>query len=133
MRFFNLLLCLLWVGGESLLAQSYRGNLTRTVTDQSGSLVPSAGVRVVEPNRNTERVTETSAQGDYTIPQLQAGTYRIEVEARGFQTFVRNDVVVAAGSTVRINAALEVGEVTETVAVTGEAPLLQTDNSSLLG
>ena len=131
MRFFNLLLCLLWVGGEGLLAQSYRGNLTGTVTDQSGSLVPSAKVRVVELNTNTERVTETSAHGDYTIPQLQVGTYRIEVEARGFKTFVRNDVVVAAGSAVRINAALEVGEVTETVAVTGEAPLLQTDNSKI--
>ena len=93
--------------------------------------MPSAKVRVVEVNTNTERVTETSTEGDYTIPQLQVGTYRIEVEARGFKTFVRNDVVVAAGSTVRINAALEVGEVTETVAVTGEAPLLQTDNSKI--
>jgi hypothetical protein len=62
---------------------------------------------------------------------LQAGTYRIEIEAKGFKTLVQNEVIVAPGSAVRVDGSLTIGEVSDTVEVSAQAPLLQTDSAKI--
>ena len=113
----------------SSAAQSFRATITGRVTDQTGASVPSAKVRAIQETTNFERATETSSKGDYTLPELQVGTYRVEIEAQGFKAWVRKNVVLNPSSTVRIDSELTLGEVTERLEVTAEAPLLQTDNS----
>jgi len=111
--------------------QGDRGTITGTVTDQTGAVVPDAKINVVNVANNAERITEASGTGDYTIPALQAGKYRVEMEAKGFKTLVRNEIVVTPGSTVRVDGSLTVGEVSDTVEVSAQAPLLQTDNAKI--
>jgi hypothetical protein len=122
---------LILIAGLSAWAQSDRATITGSVTDQSGAVVPGARIRAVEVNTNVERTTEGTGRGDYTMPQLTVGAYRVEVTAPGFKTFVRQNVVLTAGTTVRVDAALSVGEVTESVSVTGEMQALQTDSAKV--
>jgi Carboxypeptidase regulatory-like domain len=131
MRLIIRVVCLAVALSPLAWAQGDRGTITGTVTDQSGAVVPEAKVKAVHVGTNVERTTEASSTGDYTIPALQAGTYRIEVEARGFKTLVRNDIVLTPGLTQRVDASLQVGEVSDTVEVTAQAPLLQTDNAKI--
>jgi Carboxypeptidase regulatory-like domain len=112
-------------------AQGDRATITGTVNDPSGAIVPEAKVKAVHVGTNAERTTEASSTGDYTIPALQAGTYRVEIEARGFKTLVRGDVVLTPGAIVRVDGTLTVGEVSDTVEVSAEAALLQTDSAKI--
>ncbi len=125
------LMGLVLVLGAVAWAQTDRGAITGTVTDQSGAVVPEAKVKATHVNTNAVRTTTASAAGDYTIPTLQAGTYRIEIEAKGFKTLVQNEVVVAPGSAVRVDGSLTVGEVSDTIEVSAEAALLQTDSAKI--
>jgi len=122
---------LVLVLGAVAWAQTDRGAITGTVTDQSGAVVPEAKVKATHVKTNAERTTTASAAGDYTIPTLQAGTYRVEIEAKGFKTLVQNEVVVAPGSAVRVDGSLTIGEVSDTVEVSAQAPLLQTDSAKI--
>lgn len=131
MRFIVRLACLTLLLVPLAWAQGDRATITGTVTDQSGAVVPDAKVKAVHVGTNAERTTEASSAGDFTIPALQAGTYRLEVEAKGFKTLIRNDVVLTPGLTQRLDATLQVGEVSETVEVTAQAALLQTDNAKI--
>ncbi|MBI1788620.1 MAG: TonB-dependent receptor [Acidobacteria bacterium] len=110
-------------------AQTDRANVVGTVTDQSGAVVAGAKVKAVHVATNAERSTVSSAQGDYNIPQLPVGQYRIEFEASGFKTYVRQDVVLTPGTILRVDAALTLGQVNESVEVLGQAPLVSTDSA----
>jgi len=119
-----------WLAALTLgLAQSDRATIVGTVTDPTGAVTPGAKVKAVNLATNVERATETTAAGDYTVPQLTIGTYRGEITAPGFKTFVRPDVILTAGITVRVDAALTVGAISESVSVTGKIQALQTDSS----
>jgi hypothetical protein len=115
-----------------LWSQGERATVTGTVTDQSGSAIAQAKVRAVHTATSVERRTTTTSEGAYTIPALPVGEYRVEIEASGFRTLVRTGVPLTAGSTVRIDATLELGQVAETVTVAAAAPLLQTDTAKVM-
>src|SRR5712664_4976799 len=110
-------------------AQAVSATLIGTVTDSSGATVPSAVVTVTESQTGVSRKTSTTSDGVYTVPYLAPGVYRVEVENTGFKKFSRENVGLAVSSTVRIDATLEPGAVTETVDVKAESPILQTDRS----
>src|SRR5262245_56101317 len=97
-----------------LWAQGERATITGTVTDQSGSAVSQAKIRAVHVATSVERRTITTSEGAYTIPALPVGEYRLEIEASGFRTLVRTGIPLSAGSTVRIDGVLELGQVAET-------------------
>lgn len=130
MRNFFCLLCVFLVLSCVALAQD-RATITGSVVDQSGAVVPGAKIKVVHLATNVERTSEASAQGDYTIPQLPVGAYRVEISATGFKTLVRDNVVLTAGSTVRVDGNLTVGQVTDAVSVSAEAALLTTDTAKV--
>jgi hypothetical protein len=108
------------------LAQTERGIINGTITDSSGASVPDARVAATHTATNVSFATQTTNSGDYTIPALPVGTYQLRVEKQGFKAAVRQDIIVNAGSTVTINAQLEVGAVTESIQVAATLELLQT-------
>src|SRR5215831_3339259 len=124
MKVTAIVLCLVLSLGGLTMAQSFRATITGKVTDQSGAAVPNAKVKAIQETTNLERATETASNGNYTLPELTVGTYRVEIEAQGFKVWVRKNVVLNPSSTVRIDSELALGEVTEKLGVTAEAPLL---------
>jgi hypothetical protein len=121
-------LCLL---ASPALAQLGVSTINGRVTDASGAVVPGAAVNVVNTATNFTYTSETNSEGLFRVPSLQPGPYRVEVEASGFKRFVRDNLDVRAGVTVPVNAALEVGVVTEQVEVTAETALLETETSAM--
>jgi hypothetical protein len=120
-----LLLC------PALVAQTDRGIINGTVTDTSGAAVPEARVVATHTATNMTSTTQTTSTGDFTIPALPVGTYQIRIEKEGFKAAVRSDLILTAGSTVTVNAQLEIGVVTETVQVTATLDLLQTSTAKV--
>jgi hypothetical protein len=94
-----------------------RGVITGLVTDKTGSAMPSATVTVASEATGERIVVETSSAGNFTTTPLVLGSYRVQVEKSGFKVFVASGVLVTSGATVRLDATLDVGQVTETVEV----------------
>ncbi|HXZ31585.1 MAG TPA: carboxypeptidase-like regulatory domain-containing protein [Terriglobales bacterium] len=115
----------------SLYGQSTYGSITGTVFDPTGAAVPDAQVTLTNVSTTERRTQPTNADGLYAFPNLAPGQYRIDVEKVGFKKTTRTLVVVEVQQTTRIDVSLTVGQVSESVEVTSETPLLQTETSSL--
>src|SRR4029078_3773515 len=111
--------------------QSFYGSLISVTQDAQGGVIPGAAVVLTNTATNDRREGVTGADGTYRFLNLVPGTYRLEAELSGVQRYVRDQIVVNAQSTPRIEATLQLGSLQETVLVTGQAPLLQTDNASV--
>jgi hypothetical protein len=111
-------------------AQQESATITGEVTDASGGLVPKAMITVTNVGTNISVNTETSDQGSYTVPSLRPGDYTVTVEKSGFSKTLRSGVTLQVNQFTRIDIILQAGQVSETVVVTGGAPLLETENSS---
>ncbi len=114
-------------------SQTTAGRILGTVSDQSGAAVAGAKVVVSDTQRGTSRTLTTDDSGGYVAPELLPGTYKIRVEAKGFKTTERPNVVVEVASDVRADFALQPGQVSETVVVEEEVPLLNATSSTLGG
>ena len=112
-------------------AQAGKGELTGTVTDQSGALVTQAKVDLTEIATDQSFSTTLSSDGNYTLTNLKPGTYTVAVEAAGFKRFIREGVRLATGERVRLDVKLEPGEITESVTVSQDASLLRSESGSL--
>jgi hypothetical protein len=104
--------------------------LTGTVTDPSGAVIAGAEVVVTNVATGMTARAETNAEGIYRVPFLRPGTYRVTITAAGFKRFVRDNVTLSVGSTVPVNATLEIGTVADVIEVTASVPLLETETSS---
>src|SRR5271170_1840021 len=93
-----------------LLAQGDRGEITGTITDVSGAVVPGARVTVLQKSTNATYKTTTNTTGDFTVPSLPVGVYQVRVERDGFKTQLTDNVDITPGGTVRTDARLEVGQ-----------------------
>lgn len=130
MRFsFRLAAALLFAAVPSCFAQAVSATLLGTITDASGAAVPNAKVVVTEVNTGVSRAAETTQAGYYAFPDLRPGTYNVAAEMTGFKRAVRERVDVLVNTTVRVDLQLQPGEVSESVNVTAEVPLLQTDRA----
>jgi Carboxypeptidase regulatory-like domain len=110
-------------------AQVAVGTLLGNVTDESGGAVPGATVTATETRTSISRTAVSNAGGNYTFSNLAPGLYRVDGELVGFRKFSRENVEVSVNTTVRVDIALTVGQLEESVMVTGEAPMLQTDRT----
>src|SRR5579864_6222314 len=124
----TLLVCSLAVHG-----QSTAGRVLGTLTDQSGASVAGATVVVTDVQRGTSRTVTTDESGNYAVPDLQPGTYKIHAEARGFKAAERPSVQVEVASDVRADFALQPGQINEVVTITEEVPLVNTTSATLGG
>ncbi len=127
-RAISLFAILTLVAGLSF-GQAVNGTLLGTVTDPSGAVVPGAKVLIAEQKTGISRSGETTGAGYYAFADLAPGVYTVNVELTGFKKAVRQNVEVLVNSTMRADLQLQTGDVSETVSVTAEAALLQTDRS----
>jgi len=100
-------------------AQQPLGNLSGVVTDPSGAVVSGATVTATSLATGATRTATTNDQGFFLVPTLQAGNYKLTIEARGFATFSVDRVAVEVGQTPRVDAQLKIGSTSETVQVSG--------------
>jgi hypothetical protein len=121
----------LWLFCAGGWAQSFYGSIVGSVRDQTGAIIDSAKVDAVNLGTSERRSATTDANGNYQFVNLVPGRYRVEVEKVGFRRFMREPVVVEVQAAVRIDVGLEVGDVSQSVEVQAETPLLQTENASL--
>jgi hypothetical protein len=96
-----------------------------------GGRITDANVTLTNLGTAEKRTQSSGSDGLFTFVNLFPGQYRIDVEKQGFKHFVRTDITVQVQQDTHINAALQVGEVSQVVEVTAETPLLQTESSSL--
>ena len=113
----------------ALFAQSERGTITGTVRDASGAVVPTAKVVLTNTQTGVSSTAPTSANGEYTIPQLQVGIYTVRVEKTGFRPASIIGLEVNASATVRADVSLEVGTSVTAIEVSASALSLSTENS----
>ena len=116
---------------QPVSAQSTYGTITGSVTDSSGGAIADAQVTLTNLGTSEKRTQPTGSDGLYSFVNLFPGKYKIDAEKTGFKRTTRTDIVVEVQQTSRIDLTMQVGEVTQTVEVTGETPLLQTETSSL--
>ena len=114
-----------------LHAQVLYGSIVGVVEDSSGSTIPAATVTITSKETNLTRETISNANGEYTITNVQPGTYDVKVGLQGFREFVKTNVPVTPGQISRVQAKLEIGALTETVTVESSAQLLQTDKTDV--
>src|SRR5579884_1488456 len=125
------LLCALLLPGAFLFAQSITSSLIGTVHDNTGAVVPNATVAAIELATNARSETRTDANGDYVLLQLKPGSYTVEISASGFKKYVRSGVVLELQQQARLDASLEIGQLSEAVTVTADASALETTISTV--
>ena len=118
---------------STLLAQEFRATITGRVLDPSGAAVPNVSIRAVNAANNETSTATSDSAGAYTIPFLRPGVYKLTATAQGFKVVNRENVTLQVSQIAGIDIALEVGAVTDTVNVTGEAALLETQTASRSG
>jgi outer membrane receptor protein involved in Fe transport len=112
-------------------AQVTTGAISGSISDTTGAIVPGVQVSLQNEETGVTRTVVTDAAGRYSAPLLGLGNYRITASMEGFQTEVRRGVVLTVGREAVVNLRLSVGAVSQTVEVTGEAPLVQTTESTV--
>ncbi|MBM3811655.1 MAG: TonB-dependent receptor [Acidimicrobiia bacterium] len=113
----------------SLFGQARNGTILGTVFDSTGAALPNAKVVVTETNTGVSRTGQTTAVGYFAFPDLLPGLYSVSAEFTGFKKAVRQELALLVNSTARVDLTLEPGNVNESINVSAEIPLLQTDRT----
>lgn len=113
------------------LAQETRGTILGRVTDPSEGVIAGVDVRATNVATGVTAAARTNEAGNYALPYLLTGTYTIQAELQGFRRFVREGIQVRVSDAVQVDILLQVGNVSETIEVRAETPLLSTAESSL--
>jgi hypothetical protein len=131
-----LAVAMLVLGGawSQLIAQGLTGQISGTVADSGGGVLPGATVTIRNTGTNATREAITGADGTFVFPDLLAGTYDLSVSVQGFKTYEQKGIVLGATERLGLRQiTLEVGGLQETVTVTSEASLVQTTNAARSG
>jgi Carboxypeptidase regulatory-like domain len=126
-------LALVFLSGSMhlLFAQSTSASLTGRVTDPSNARIAEAKVATIGTATNVSYETTTNTSGEYNLPSLSPGTYRIELEKAGFNKLIRPDVILHVQDALEIDFEMPVGPASETVTVEGGAPLVDTESTTV--
>ena len=114
-------LCLFICCASSVKAQQDTGNISGTVTDQRGAVIPGADVTITNERTGLKRTTSTKSSGSFSVSVLPVGSYLVRIEAKGFKIGEHRGVDLHVGEEKILSTVLEVGQVTETVEVLGGA------------
>ena len=123
-------LLMLFVTGVGLYAQSYYGSVRGLVLDQNGGAIASARVSLLDESTGTSRSTLTSSSGEYVFSEVIPHTYTLVSESPGFKKSENKGVIIDTQQQVTLDLKLEVGQVTESVQVTEETPLVESATAS---
>jgi hypothetical protein len=117
---------------QSSLAQTFSSSITGVITDPSGSVVQGAKVHLRNMGTNDVRDTTTTAAGSYKFDNLLPGTYEITAEATGFKKYVQSNMILRANTAATVNVPFTIGEAQQSVQVTSEAVLVDTQTATNL-
>jgi len=118
--------------GAVLLAQSTnQGAIVGTVTDSTGGVLPAAQITVRNVATGLVRETIANDNGTYRVEFLVPGNYTVTVQMPGFKTTELTDLHLAVGQILRVDARLEIGEMNESIEVTGAAPVVNTETTAI--
>jgi hypothetical protein len=126
-----------WLGGlflalvPTVQAQVVNATLTGTVKDSSGAVIAGAKVVAINTATNLTHETVTDNQGNYRLPSLPPGQYRVQTELQGFKTSLISGIVLQVAQQARVDVELQVGEVTQTLDVVGTAPVIDTESPTI--
>jgi hypothetical protein len=112
-----------------VMGQAVNATLLGTVTDSSGATVANAKVTITETNTGISHTSQTNESGNYIFPDLPPGTYRVIAEQTGFKRESRAGIDLVVNSTERVDLVLQPGNMSETVTVEAETPILQTERA----
>jgi hypothetical protein len=127
-RTLALTVCLLGFTATWLYAQA-TASIVGTVTDPTGAVVAGADVKISNAATGQSRTLKSNSSGAYQAPDLQPGSYSVEVTASGFKKFERTGITLNVNDVARADAALQVGEATESVTVAADAVRVQSDTN----
>jgi hypothetical protein len=119
------------VSAATALAQSTYGTLLGSVTDQSGARVQNASVTATEVNTRIVTTATTNSLGDFEIPNLHPGLYRVAVKVQGFKALTHEGVILEARAEVRVDSVLQVGTAQASVEVQAAAPVITTETAAV--
>ena len=125
-RLLRCLLALTFIFSGSAIAQETRGTISGRVLDEQGGAMPGVNVTVTNVDTNVSTTVMTNSTGFYQAPLLLPGNYRVTAELQGFKTSVRSGIILSVAQQSTVDLTLGVGAVSETVTVSGEAPILET-------
>jgi len=127
---FSFLFALLMLCSTAASAQQETATITGEIKDANGAVVPKATITVTNVETNISLKSETNDQGVYTVPSLKPGPYSITVEKAGFKKTLRSGVTLQVNQVVRVDVAMQVGELETVVEIVEAATLLETETSS---
>ena len=114
---------------NTAFSQAVTGSLLGTISDVSGASAPNAKITITESNTGISRSTTTNESGNYSFPDLAPGTYTVSAEVAGFKRSSRTGVELQINTSPRVDLVLQPGNVSESIEVRADTPLLQTDRS----
>jgi hypothetical protein len=114
-----------------IYGQSANATITGIVQDPQGSSIAQGQIVAVQSDTGLSRQTTSGESGEYTIPDLPIGSYKVTVTAAGFKTSIVPNLVLQVNQTAQLNFKLELGAVSEQISVTAATPLLTTESSSV--
>jgi len=117
--------------GSLVWGQAFTASVLGVVKDNTGAVVPGATVNVSSIDTGTQTVVKTDENGNFTVPQLPPGNYRVSVDLPGFKTVVRGPVTLQVDQRLRLDFTLEVGQVNESVTVSAEEAQIQTETATI--
>jgi hypothetical protein len=112
-------------------AQVLYGSLTGNVTDSSGAVVVGAQVEALNTSTGVAKTAVTDERGVFLFSDLQAGVYKLTITASSFKSLVQENIKIDANTTRRVDAEMQVGDVTATVQISADTPTLQTDRADV--
>src|SRR3984893_36380 len=112
-------------------AQVAGATLSGTVKDSSGSVIPNAQISITDIATSVSRSVSSNAAGLYTAPNLSPGNYEVRVTSTGFRTQVERGITLMVGAQQQLDITLQVGQISQTVEITTEAPTVELTSSEL--
>ncbi len=129
----SVIVCIVLAISVPVFSQTTMGRILGSVSDQSGAGVAGATVVITDVQRGTTRTVTTDASGEYAAPELQPGVYKVRAEAKGFKAVERVNIGLEVAQDLRVDISLPTGQVSETIVVTDEVPLVNTTSATLGG
>ena len=131
LRRVGFLLILIPLFAARISAQSPNGIINGLVIDPTGAVIPGAEIRVVNDATAVQYTGKTNGEGIYVVTNLPPGTYHLQISKIGFKTLIKPDIILNVQDSLAINFTLPIGAASETVTVTGGAPLMNTESAAV--
>src|SRR5881296_2606144 len=126
-----LLITVIFLCGHLASAQVSTATIAGVAQDSSGAVIPGVSVTAKNVETGVTRTATTDEGGRYTVPELTLGDYEVQAQLPGFQTEVRSGITLSVGRNAVVNFALTVGQVSDKVTITAEAPLVESTTSAM--